>query len=156
MTGPAVSIIELEALRVVAAYGFGEQPELEAWDSIQRFAADHGLEPWSGRHRFFGFNNPNPSAGSPNYGYEQWMTIGPGVDVEAPLEAKEIHAGRYAALRFQGLNLIGASWEALARWCEDAGYAIPGDPELCLEELHTPTDRPPDEWEFTLLLGVGD
>jgi len=155
MTTPAVQMIELEAHRVAAAFGFGEQPELEAWDAILRFAADQGLDPWSGAHRFFGFNNPNPSPGSPNYGYEQWMTVGVDVDVAAPLEAKEVHAGRYAALRFRGLERIGASWEALGQWCEDSGYEIPGDPELCLEELHTPVDRPPEEWEFTLLLGIG-
>ena len=28
-----------------------------------------------GKHRLFGFNNPDPSAGSPNYGYEVWIVV---------------------------------------------------------------------------------
>jgi hypothetical protein len=26
-------------------------------------------------HRLFGYNNPDPSPGSPNYGYDVWLTV---------------------------------------------------------------------------------
>ncbi|NNK92581.1 MAG: MerR family transcriptional regulator, partial [Acidimicrobiia bacterium] len=72
MTEGDVRIVELEAMRVAAALGFGPEPESEAWGKLMTWArATNHLD---GTQRYFGFNNPNPMPGSPNYGYEQWMT----------------------------------------------------------------------------------
>jgi hypothetical protein len=75
-----VRIVQLEPMRVASALGYGESPEPQAWEKILAFAEAKGLDP--GEARFFGFNNPSPSPGSPNYGYEQWMTVGPDVEGE--------------------------------------------------------------------------
>jgi effector-binding domain-containing protein len=151
-----VRVVEMEPLRVVSALGFGPEPEPEAWDLIEAFAAEQGLEMWSGEHRFFGFNNPNPSAGSPNYGYEQWMTVGPEVTAESPYEIKELPAGRYAVTGFQGLDRIGETWKALVGWFETEGHAIPSEMDRCLEELLPPFGESPEEWRFDLYLGLED
>ena len=156
MTDPTVRIVELEPLRVVAALGFGPSPEEEAWRLIEAFAEDHGLDMWSGEHRFFGFNNPDPSPGSPNYGYEQWMTVPADVTAEAPYEIKHVPAGRYVALGFTGLEQIGANWKHLIGWFEEHGHALPADRERCLEELHTSTDQAPETWRFDLYVGLED
>jgi len=55
-----VRVITLEPMRVASAYGFGEQPETQAWTKILAWASSQGYEDLS-KHRFFGFNNPNPS-----------------------------------------------------------------------------------------------
>ena len=94
-----VQIVEMEPMRVISALGFGPSPEEIAWDKILAFARDQGLD--LKQARFFGFNNPYPSPGSPNYGYEQWMTVGPEVEATGDLEIKEIPARRYAATQFQ-------------------------------------------------------
>jgi AraC family transcriptional regulator len=73
-----VRIVDMEPMRVASAHGFGEHPEDLAWQRMLAFAQAQGLDTES--VRFFGFNNPNPSPGSPNYGYEQWMTVGPEVE----------------------------------------------------------------------------
>ena len=38
-----VRIVNLEPLRVASASGFGEQPELEAWDKILSWANSQGV-----------------------------------------------------------------------------------------------------------------
>ncbi len=149
-----VRIVELPALRVVSALGFGPSPEEEAWKLIGDFADARGLDMWSEEHRFFGFNNPDPSPGSPNYGYEQWMTIDADVAVEAPYEVKQIPPGRYAVTGFTGLSHITDTWKALVGWFHDEGHQISCDRDRCLEELLPPFGRPPEEWRFDLYLGI--
>ena len=75
-----VRIVKLEPMRVASAYGFGTSPEEEAWGKLLAWARAKDL--LNEDVRFFGFNNPNPSPGSPNYGYEQWMTVGQDVEPE--------------------------------------------------------------------------
>jgi hypothetical protein len=100
-----VRIVEMEPIRVASALGFGETPELLAWNKILAYAKAKGLD--TAAARFFGFNNPDPSPGSPNYGYEQWMTVGPGVEGEGEVTIKEIPARRYAVAHCEGLSTIG-------------------------------------------------
>ena len=151
-----VRFVDLEPMRVVSALGFGGQPENEAWKLILDYVEGRGLDPRAGRHRFFGFNNPNPSAGSPNYGYEQWITVGPGVGADPPLETKEFRGGRYAVTRCESLDRMEATWQAFAVWLEDAGLSPAPGREPCLEELLSPVDEPQDEWVFDLYVAVAD
>jgi effector-binding domain-containing protein len=147
---------ELPPMVVASALGFGAEPEPEAWGHILGFAEKNGLDVASGRHRFFGFNNPNPTAGSPNYGYEQWMTVKGDVQVEPPVTLKEIPGSRYAVTRFKGLEHITETWRDFVRWFEESGLQPGPNCEQCLEELLNPTTLPPDEWEFDLYLPVAD
>ena len=75
-------------------------------------------------------------------------------DAEEPLDIKDIPGGKYANLRIHGLAEIGEAWHHLARWCQENGYDIASDREPCLEELHTPIDRPIEDWEMDLYLAV--
>jgi effector-binding domain-containing protein len=147
-----VRLIRLEKMTVISALGFGSQPELLAWDKILAFAREHGLLELPQRPRFFGFNNPNPSMGSPNYGYEQWMTLPPGFHPESGLEIKEIPARLYAVTRFQGLEQIGQMWMRLVAWCETCPYRMAE--AQCLEELISPIEDMDDlnKYVFDLYL----
>ncbi len=151
---PEVRIVELEPMRVVAALGYGESPEGDAWDMILRYAADHDMQGWGDDHRFFGFNNPDPTPGSPNYGYEQWITVPDEMTAHDPLQVKQFAGGRYATLRLHGLDGIGNAWKQLVSWVEDQGYQIASAEHVCLEELLTPLDQPQESWEFDLYLGI--
>src|SRR5512135_1683298 len=117
----AVRIVQLPALRVASAYGFGESPEARAWQTLLDWARACGLADWSA-HRFFGFNNPSPAVGSPNYGYEQWMTIDPGVVGSGAVTVKDFPGGMYAVTRCQGLEHIMRVWAELAAWAEAGPY----------------------------------
>ena len=64
MSDLKVRIVQMEPMRVASAHGFGTNPEEQAWNKILAFAKDKGID--TEEARFFGFNNPNPSPGSPN------------------------------------------------------------------------------------------
>jgi effector-binding domain-containing protein len=152
MSGLEVRIVEMEPMRVASAHGFGEHPEDLAWEKILAFAQSHDLD--SEDARFFGFNNPNPSPGSPNYGYEQWLVVGPEVEAEGDIVIKEIPARRYAVTRFKGLENIGRVWQELVLWFQDSPYKPPPHWCECLEELYGGPVGPPEEWVFDLYLPI--
>ena len=146
--------MQLEPMRVASALGFGTSPEPEAWSKILAFAAAKGID--TEEARFFGFNNPNPSPGSPNYGYEQWITVGPEVEAEGEITIKEIPARRYAVAHCEGLSTIGEVWRQLVLWFEDSAYRKPSHWCECLEELLTPPGTPYEEYVFDLYLPIAD
>jgi effector-binding domain-containing protein len=154
MTELEVKIVRLEPMRVACTLGFGASPELIAWDKILAFARLKGLD--TKKARFFGFNNPNPSPGSPNYGYEQWMTVGPDVEGEGDIAIKEIPSRLYAVTQFKGLEKIGQVWQQLVLWFEDSSYKKPPHWCECLEELLTPVDVPPEAYVFNLYLPIAE
>ena len=147
-----VKVVEMPPMRVASAHGFGESPEMLAWEKILAFGGSKGID--VGQARFFGFNNPNPSPGSPNCGYEQWMTVGPEVEPDGDIAIKEIPARRYAVTRFKGLEKIGQVWQELVLWLEDSPHKKPSHWTEGLEELLTPLDLPPEEFEFNLYLPI--
>jgi len=49
---------------MASALGFGLSPEIEAWNKLLKWAGLKGLLEDLGNRRFFGFNNPDPSAGT--------------------------------------------------------------------------------------------
>ncbi len=149
-----VRIVEMEPMRVASAHGFGAEPEPQAWNKILAFAQEKGLD--TGKARFFGFNNPNPSPGSPNYGYEQWMTVSPDVQAEGEITIKEIPARRYAVTRCKGISTITQTWQQLVLWFEDSAYKKPAHWCQCLEELLTPPGVPYEEYVFDLYLPVAE
>jgi DNA gyrase inhibitor GyrI len=146
-----VEIVNLEPMRVAAALGYGTSPELEAWGAVLDWARAQGLGDDWGAHRFFGFNNPNPSAGSPNYGYEQWMTVDQDALPSATVEVKEFAGGRFATTRCR-LSHITATWLALVDWVQNSQHQI-GD-NVCLEECLDPPATAHADPEFALYLPV--
>ena len=146
MSDITVRIVKLEPVRVASAYGFGEQPEYTAWETILSWAKSQGIN--IKERRFFGFNNPNPSPGSPNYGYEQWMTV---VSEEEPaegIEFKDFSGGLYAVTRCEGLQNIGEIWKQLAVWREGSQYQEAH--HQWLEECFTPESERLEDYVFDL------
>lgn len=121
MKNSDVRIIKLDPLHVAAVLGFGTEPERLAWGKIMAFVEAKNLTDVPGT-RYFGFNNPNPSAGSPNYGYEQWVTIAPDVEALADVEIKDFSGGLYAVTRCQGVANISKTWQELVSWAENSPY----------------------------------
>jgi DNA gyrase inhibitor GyrI len=132
----SVRIVKLESMHVAYALGFGTGPEMQAWNMLFAWADKKGLLKDLHGVRFFGFNNPNPSPGSPNYGYEQWMTLSADVTGEGEVKIKEIAAASYAVTRCT-LQNIGEKWQALVTWVEESDHRMSGS-HPCLEECLTP------------------
>lgn len=150
MSNLEVRIVHLEPVRVASAHGFGPSPEAIAWDKILAFAETKGL--LEGPNvRFFGFNNPNPATGSPNYGYEQWITVGPDVQPEGEVEVKDFAGGLYAVTRCQ-LTHITEVWHQLVQWGEKSQYRRGS--HQWLEEAIAPPRTPFDEMVMDLYLPI--
>lgn len=147
-----VRIVRLEPLRVAAAYGFGPSPEGIAFDKLLTWARAQGLldgDP----PQLFGFDNPMPSPGSPNYGYELWLVVGPDVTGTSEIEIKEFAGGLYAVTRCK-LPQIGIAWRQLVAWREDSHYHCA--PHQCLEQPITPLDTPFDNVVMDIYLAIAE
>jgi AraC family transcriptional regulator len=151
MTAFEVRIVDLAPMRAAGAHGFGPSPEALAWERILAFADAKGLLENPGA-RFFGYNDPNPAPGSPNYGYDQWITVGPDVMPEGEIMIREIPGGRYAVARCTGTHTIAETWKRLVTWCEDSVYNCAHD--YCMEECLTPPGTPPERMVFDLYLPI--
>jgi DNA gyrase inhibitor GyrI len=121
-----VRIVKLEPMRVASAHAFGPSPEPEAMNKLTAWAEPKGLLAEPEKHRVFGFNNPDPSPGSPNYGYEFWIAVGPDMEADGDLEIKEFSGGLYAVTRCEvqgdAYEIIPATWQQLVAWREDSKY----------------------------------
>ena len=149
-----VRIEKLDPMRMISAYGFGSEPERIASEKIIHFAKSKGLYMEGKSLGTFGFNNPNPSAGSPNYGYEIWLPVGPEIQPEGDLRVVAFEGGLYAVTTFKNLNRIGEVWGQMVRWRETSKYKC--GHHQWLEELLTPAGTPFEEYAFNLYLPISE
>lgn len=145
-----VRIVQLEPLRVACAHGFGREPEREAQEKIDAFIEEKGLTDY----RQFGFNNPSPSPGSPNYGYDIWVTVGPEVEGTDDVTIKSFSGGLYGVTRCEGLPNIGARWQALAAWREESRHR-PAHHQW-LENLLVEPNVPEEDFVFDLYIPIAE
>lgn len=151
-----VRIVKLEPMRLISVWGFGETPELIAWEKMEAFARPRGLWGDLEKHPIFGFNNPNPSVGSPKYGYELWIEVGAEVEPEGDARLIEFPGGSYAALRCEvpeggAYEVIPSTWAKLVAWQEESPYRMSS--YLCLEQS-VKCDKPGIEFALDLLLPI--
>jgi DNA gyrase inhibitor GyrI len=138
MEAENVEIVVLPAMRVASAWGFGSSPEEMAWKKLNEWAQPLGLLDAPGT-RVFGYNNPNPSEGSPNYGYEFLVTVGHEVEPGEGIRVSELREGRYASMPAvvdtdPGID-IPAAWRRLDKWVSEHGYTM--GHHQWLEEMDT-------------------
>lgn len=152
-----VRIVRLEPARVVSVYGFGEEPEKEAWQKLVAWAEPRGLLDTPDQHRIFGFNNPSPSPGSPNYGYEFWLTIGPEIEPEGEVETKLFPGGLYAVTQCEvkgdPYESIPAAWKRLVLRREESRYRSASHQWL---EAHVQAGETPEMFTLDLYLPIAE
>jgi effector-binding domain-containing protein len=146
-----VRIVKLEPMRMISSYGFGAEPEGIAWEKITAFAKNEGLNLADDSITTYGFNNPNPSQGSPNYGYEIWLPAGEDKEPEGDLRIVDFTGGLYAVTTFKGIGNIGETWRKLVEWRESSKYK-PAHHQW-LEELLS-YEVPPEEFVFNIYLPI--
>lgn len=168
-----VEIVRLAPLRVVTFYGFGVEPEAEAMAKLLAWAAPRGLLDGGAEHRIFGFNNPSPSAGSPQYGYEFWLELhdqdlaslpGPGsmgtVGGAAPANTAEevtwqtFDGGLFAVARCRGVTAVPDTWRALVTYLEESRYAMTYG--QCLEQHIGGLDGDIEALDFALYQAIAE
>ena len=117
-----VNIVQLKPMRMAASLGFGSNPEESAFAQMLEFARKKGLLEDGNLPVTYGFNNPNPAPGSPNYGYEVWLPLPAGIEPDGEITVLDFAGGHYAVTRFQGLEKIGEVWKQLVIWQEGSEY----------------------------------
>jgi DNA gyrase inhibitor GyrI len=152
-----VRIVKLEPMRLASFWGFGESPETIAWEKLMAWAKPKGLLDDPEKHRLFGFNNPNPSAGSPNYGYEVWIVVDRDVEPEGEGRIVDFDGGLYAVTKCVvptgQFEVIGATWKKLNAWREDSKYKC-GHYQWLEESL--PLNPPDTEFVLDLYLPIAE
>lgn len=155
-----VRIVKLEPLRVASAHAYSGSPEQDAMEKLMAWAKPKGLLDDPEKHRVFGFNNPDPSPGSPNYGYEFWITVDstvdPGVEPEGEIKIKEFPGGLYAVTRCEVKATwedIPGTWKRLVAWRENSKYL--GANHQWLEEHLGPLESS-EEFVLDLYLPIAE
>lgn len=158
-----VEIVHLEPMTVASVQAISKTPEDDAWKKMVAFAEPRGLLTDLKKNPIFGFNNPNPTAGKEEYGYEFWIRISPETKVEEDVTKKKFDGGLYAVTRCNltkestsaSLQEHGMleSWARLSEWFKSSGYkkgkhqwleksVNPNKPdEDLLLELHLPIKK---------------
>ncbi len=149
-----VTIVRLEPMLCMSAYGFGSSPEEMAHSKMNAFLEARGLLEGYGSDECpsYGFNNPSPMVGSPNYGYEIWVPVAEGTQPQDDLRLQYFAGGLYAITRFTGLEYIGEVWQQLVAWREQSGYKT--GYHQWLERLHNPLEKDYSRYTFDLYLPI--
>lgn len=92
-----IRIVYLPPVTVAASHYIGVNPEETANGRLADFINMKNLPTVKPDFRIYGFNNPNPSEGQEEYGYETWATIPDDMEVTDGLEKKTFAGGLYAA-----------------------------------------------------------
>jgi len=122
-----VAIVELPPMKVVSFHGFGQGPEDIALAAMQDWASIHQYFDRDNA-RCFGFNNPDPTPGSPNYGYEVWLPIQQQDEIN-DANVKQFTGGTYAMAHCEGEmqnagEFIPSAWSKLMKWLENSSYQM--------------------------------
>lgn len=123
----SVRIVELPGFKYVSFHAMGTSPEPVALGKLMDWAKPEGLLEDIAKHQIFGFNNPDPKKGVPEYGYEFWIKVDDDFKAE-DVEIKEFPGGRYAVTTTMLFpvnqdNVIPA-WPALVKWTKENGYTM--------------------------------
>jgi AraC family transcriptional regulator len=122
-----VQIKTLPPMRVATFAAYSPNPEIDARQELVAWAKSHGYWQEPPAVRIFGFDNPMPSEGSPNYGYEYWLTVGSEIQANDQIKIKDFSGGLYAVLRCDvtranPYDVIPATWQKLVKWLETSHY----------------------------------
>ncbi|MGE5123229.1 MAG: AraC family transcriptional regulator [Acidobacteriaceae bacterium] len=150
MDDQEIHIVTLPPMKVARFYAYSSSPEHDAWNKMMSWAKSHDYWKEVPLTRIFGFDNPSPTEGSPNRGYEFWITVGPEVQSDKEVKVQVFTGGKYAVLRCNvtgnPFEVIPAGWETLIKWCEASQYTYGN--HQCVEEHLT---RPEDDRDYFVL-----
>lgn len=150
MTELDVQIVKLEPMLVASFHAFGKTPERDAWEKARAWAEPRRLLDNMEKHPVFGFNNPSPTTGQTEYGYEFWIRIESDMQVDN-IKTIEFPGGTYAVTT---CKLIGDPrgtvfdvWQMLLKCVESSSHRW-----RCTHELERVVNPGAPESEFVLEL----
>ena len=119
-----VRLESLPRMWVASVLAFGPAPEAVAWHRLREWASAKGILSDADRHPIFGFNNPSPTAGTKDYGYELWIRVDARETGDGAVAYKEFEGGLFAVTtcRLHGNPDILTTWRGLWEWAQDGPY----------------------------------
>ena len=109
-----VEIVKLPDTKVIAIQALGKEPETKA---IQK------MDNWLKKHNFskkelmiYGFNNPDPTPGKEEYGYEFYIPTDLNIEEDDTIKIKQMKGGTFAVTEchvIEDFEQIGRSWKEL-------------------------------------------
>ncbi|MBD3191142.1 MAG: ArsR family transcriptional regulator [Candidatus Heimdallarchaeota archaeon] len=140
-----VQFVRLMPMRVASFNsGICKSPEEKAWEKLRSWAEPRGLLVDLDENPVFGFNNPSPSPGQKEYGYEFWIRI-PSNFEEEGIKVKDIPERLYAVTRCvvdDPMKDIPEGWKKLVKWVKEKSHRIAKVP--CLEKVVSPSESGDD------------
>jgi DNA gyrase inhibitor GyrI/DNA-binding HxlR family transcriptional regulator len=141
-----VKIVRLAPMRVASVRAISKTPEHDAWEKMRAWAEPKGLLGDIEKHPVFGFNNPDPSPGQKEYGYEFWIRVEADIEPEGAVEMKEVEGGLYAVTVCKLKEEVESeffrkegyleSYKKLADWVKSSKYGF--GKRRWLEKAHDP------------------
>lgn len=143
-----VQVVELEPMRVASVRALSATPENDAWEKMRAWAEPQGLLDDIDNHPVFGFNNPNPTPGQKEYGYEFWIRMGTLFKGEGEIVAKDADGGLFAVTscklgeelesEFTKKSGYLEPWKKLLEWVVLSEKYEIDESRQCLEKSRNP------------------
>ncbi len=124
---PQIMVLELAPTYAISAYAYGESPEVEAWNKLEKWALSKGLCDDFSKQIVFGFDNPPPDPKLNKYGFEFWMKVNEAITPEGDLRLIFFKGGKYAMMHCEikgDPQNITKGWMKLMKWAEENNYEI--------------------------------
>lgn len=118
-----VKIVELEPMRVASFRAISETPEHDAAQLLANWVHGKGYLDDLEKNPVFGFNNPDPTEGKKEYGYEFWIRMSDDFE-EEEVTVKDVEGGRYAVTTSESLSVIGEKWKQLVEWVKRSEHSL--------------------------------
>ncbi|MDA3852084.1 MAG: effector binding domain-containing protein [Spirochaetaceae bacterium] len=118
-----VEIKELPQATQMAFQAFGVEPESQAWQKLEQWVKEKNF-PLEENSEIYGFNNPDPTAGNQQYGYEFRLTLPEDFKAAAKDEIINYPGGKYSTASFvlKTGEEIPKAWAILSDWFESSEY----------------------------------
>ena len=145
-----IRIETLHPIRAAHFHAFSQTPEDDAWKKAASWAESRGLLGETPT-RVFGRNNPPPSPGKKEYGYEFFLELEPGLKEEEGVRIEKLPGGRCAVLACEGVEHLPETWRRLYDWVTTNGKKVA---DHGLEEHLNPGEPDVSRLEFDLWLPV--
>ena len=123
---PIVMIVKIDPIRVAVCNRISKSPEKDSYEVLRAWSEPKGLLKDPVKYPLFGRNNPNPSPGKKEYGYDFMLAIPADMKIDGEMKEGEIPGGTYAVVRTH-FELITDMWIWLYNWTKEKGYKPTGN-----------------------------
>jgi AraC family transcriptional regulator len=149
-----IQIETIEATPVACVRHIGPYPEMSgAWEALMGYAAAAGIVGTDAMFLGLYYDDPAQTPG-PELRSDACVTVSADAVVEAPVELREIAAGRYiTAVHVGPFDTLSETYGAMAQWGTGQDVTFREHPTIEMY-LTDPETTPPEEFETKLFMAI--